>query len=70
MVLNTKKIPKLREKWGQLYECIFELMQYIHGMAGWDIQALRTSRMESVLQEALEIRYQEGAEKLIVIKKG
>ena len=42
VVLNTKKIPKLREKWGQLYKWIFELMKYIKGMAGLDIRALRT----------------------------
>ena len=56
MVLNTEKILKLREKWGQLYEWIFKLMKYIDGMAGWDIQALRTSRMKTVLQEAAGIR--------------
>ena len=32
--------------------------------------ALRTSRTKSVLQEAAGIRYQEGAEKLIINKKG
>ena len=70
MVLNTEKIPKLREKWGQMYEWIFELMRYIDGMAGWDIKALRTSRIKVVIQEAAGIRYQEGAEKLIMNKKG
>ena len=70
VVLNTEKIPKLREKWGQLYEWIFEHMKYIDVMAGWDIQALRTSRMKAVLQEAAGIRYKEGAEKLIIIRKG
>ena len=34
VVLETKKIPKIREKWGQLYEWIFQLMKYIDGMAG------------------------------------
>ena len=53
-VLNTKEIPKLREKWGQMYEWIFELMRYIDGMAGWDIKALRTSRIKVVIQEAAE----------------
>ena len=43
-VLNTKEVPKLREKWGQLYEWIFVLMRYIDGMVGWDVKALRTSR--------------------------
>ena len=53
-----------------MYEWIFELMRYIDGMAGWDIKALRTSRIKAVIQEAAGIRYQEGAEKLIMNKKG
>ena len=40
---------------------IFELMKYIYGMAGWDVRALRTSRMKTVIQEAAGIRYKEGA---------
>ena len=53
-----------------MYEWIFELMRYIDGMAGWDIRALRTSRIKAVIQEATGIRYQEGTEKLIMNKKG
>ena len=45
-------------------------MRYIDGMVGWDAKALRTSRIKTVIQEAAGIRYQEGAEKLIVNKKG
>ena len=62
VILNTEKIPKLREKWGQMYEWIFEPMRYIDGMAGWDIKALRTSRIKAVIQEAAGIRYPKGAE--------
>ena len=68
-VLDTEKIPKLREKWGQLYKWMFELMKYMDGMACWDIRALRTSSMKTVIHEAAGIRYQEGAEKLIPNKK-
>ena len=53
-----------------MYEWIFEHMRYIDGMGGWDPKALRTFRIKTVIQEAAGIRYKEGAEKLIINRKG
>ena len=53
--LQIHNIPKLGEKWSRIYEWVLLLIGYINEMVCWELKALRTDRMKSVLYVAAGI---------------